>query len=165
MMLVVADAGPLIVFARSGHLPLLQQVVGELVISQTVFAECTLEPQKPGATTLALAAKNGVIQVHADASEHVLQASAEMLDAGERSALALALHLQCTVLVDERIGRSVAQLHQIPVIGSIGTLILAKRRGLIEQISSVPEAWENSGYFLSAELKAHALELAGETVS
>ena len=164
-MIVVADAGPLIVFGRSGHLGLLRQVASEVVVSKAVFEECTVETHKPGAIALKNAAQDGIITVHENVSEKTLHASADMLDIGERSALALAMHLQCPVLMDERIGRSVAQINQIPVIGSLGMLVLAKQRGLIEKIAPVLGDWQTYGYFISSELKAQALELAGEKVS
>jgi predicted nucleic acid-binding protein len=37
--MIVADSGPIIVFARIGRLDLLRQVVGELIIPDAVYEE------------------------------------------------------------------------------------------------------------------------------
>lgn len=116
----MADTGPLIVFGRSDMLDLLRQVVGEVIVSRTVYRECTHDLSKPGALMLERGAKSGLITVHEDVSADGLHSSTAPLDDGERSAIALALHLGCPVLMDERLGRQVAQQHQLTLIGSAG---------------------------------------------
>src|SRR6266850_6079299 len=52
--MMVADTGPMIAFARIGHLDLLHQVVGELVIPEAVYEELTGQGQeRPGAAEVA----------------------------------------------------------------------------------------------------------------
>lgn len=41
--MIVADSGPIIVFARIGHLDLLQQVVSELVIPDAVYEDLVIK--------------------------------------------------------------------------------------------------------------------------
>ena len=49
-MIVVADAGPIILFARSGHDALLRQVFTRLVIPEAVYTEMMAKGlQAPGA--------------------------------------------------------------------------------------------------------------------
>ena len=49
--MIVADAGPIIGFARIGRLDLLHQVVGELIIPDAVYEELVGRGrQRPGAT-------------------------------------------------------------------------------------------------------------------
>jgi hypothetical protein len=56
----------------------------------------------------------------------------DQLDAGEAAALALAVSLHAKlVLVDELRGRAVASRLGLTVLGTIGLVIMAKRRGLI----------------------------------
>lgn len=162
MKLVVSDSGPLIVFGRSAKLELLRRVVGEIIVSAAVFHECTRDSQKPGALLLTQAAKSGLITIHEDVNGEALHANAALLDAGERSAIALALHLSCPILMDERLGRNVARLHHLTLIGSVGVLLAAKGRGLIDQIAPVLDAWQKIGYFLSPKLRENVLQLAGE---
>lgn len=162
MKLVVSDSGPLIIFGRSEKLDLLRQVAGEIIISATVYKECTRDAQKPGALLLLQAAQSGLITIHENVSTDVLHVNAMQLDDGERSAIALALHLGCPILMDERLGRNIAELHHLTLIGSAGVLLAAKQRGLIAQVTPTLDAWQELGYFLSPKLKKRVLQLAGE---
>jgi len=162
MKLVVADSGPLIVLARSGLLEVLRQVAGEVLVPATVFAECTGDVRKPGAHAILVARDAGLLSVHADVAATAL-GNIAALDAGELAALALALHLKQPVLMDERLGRQVAALHQIAVVGSAGVLLMAKRRGLIAAVGPVLASWQAMGYFLAPALLQAVLARAGES--
>lgn len=161
MKLVVADSGPLIALASTELLDVLRQVAGSVVVPHTVFGECTRVPHHPGAQALLAAQGAGLLTLHPDGDASVLGPIAA-LDAGETAALSLALQLQAPVLMDERLGRRVAALHGIPVIGSAGVLLAAKQRGLIATIAPVLAQWQGQGYFLSERLVAAVLKQAGE---
>ena len=53
MNLIVADTSPLIAFARSGHLSVLQSVAGTILVPDTVWNECVNDAGKPGAQVTA----------------------------------------------------------------------------------------------------------------
>lgn len=164
MKLIVSDASPLIIIARSGLIPVLNAMAEEVIIPKTVHAECTVNPTLPGAQAVDLAVKAGQIQVHPDSEEadDDPRAALSGLDAGERSAIRLALTLQCPVLMDERIGRQMAADKGLTVIGSAGLLLGAKQRGLVPAIAPILDQWQQAGYFLSAQLISSVLKRAGE---
>ena len=110
MKLIVSDASPLIVIARSGLIPMLQGLVEEVIVPATVYAECTVQIALPGAEAVRAAVQAGQIQVLPDATDAEDQPGEELsaLDAGERAAIHLAEALQCPVLMDERLGRQAA---------------------------------------------------------
>ena len=164
MKLIVSDASPLIVIARSGLLPVLCTIVEEVIIPQTVHNECTVNSALPGAQAIRLAVAAQQIQVRPDATgpDDDLGDVIPGLDAGELSAIRLALALQCPILMDERIGRQVARRKGLSVIGSAGLLLAAKQRGLICAIAPIFDQWRQSGYFVSADIIRSVLERAGE---
>ena len=162
MKLVVADSSPLIVFARSEMLVILRQVVGEVIVPQTVYDECTGAMGKPGARMIADAHKSGLITVHADAKIVTPPANLPMLDKGEIAAIALAHELGEPVLMDERLGRQAAAAQGIAVIGSAGILLAAKNKKLIRKVRPILESWQEFGYFLSPALITTVLQRAGE---
>lgn len=162
MKLVVADSSPLIVLARSGLISVLRQVAGEVLVSATVFSECTADAERPGARAIIRAKAEGLIDIRPDAEARWPDDPPPMLDAGELSALALARDLGCPVLMDERLGRQVARLHGIPVIGSAGVLLAAKARGLVPAVAPILTTWRGWGYFLAPELMKAVLSRAGE---
>lgn len=162
MTVIVADSGPLIAFARSHRLELLRQVAGSIVVPATVYAECTHQKEKPGAAALIEARAAGLLDVREDSAASARLGTLPALGAGEIAALAMALKLGCPLLMDERLGRRVAALHKVPVVGSAGILLAAKDRGLIAEIAPILAPWRAWGYFLSPLLVEDVLRRAGE---
>jgi len=162
--LIVSDASPLIALAKSGLIPLLNGLVEEVIVPETVYAECTAEIALPGAQAVRAALEAGHLQVRPDAVRPVDDLDEELsgLDAGELAAIHLASALQCPVLMDERLGRRVAQRRGLAVIGSAGLLLAAKQRGLIPAVAPILDQWRQSGYFLSAGVVRAVLEHACE---
>ena len=67
MKLIVADSGPLIAWACSGHIDVLQAIFPEVLIPETVFVECTANTVLPGAQAIAAAVVAGKLQRIPDA--------------------------------------------------------------------------------------------------
>jgi predicted nucleic acid-binding protein len=86
------------------------------------------------------------------------------LDAGEAAVIATASARGCLpVLMDERKGRRVASIiYRLPVIGTGGLLVAAKRLGLISTIRPLIEGMRAGGYHLGPTLVAECLRRAGE---
>ena len=165
MRLIVSDASPLIVIAKSGLLPVLAGLVEEIIVPETVYAECTVEIALPGAQAVRTAVEKGQIQVRPDTARPDADPGDELagLDAGELAAIHMAAALGCPVLMDERLGRQVAKRRGIAVIGSAGLVLVAKKRGLVPAVAPILDQWRQSGYFLSASVVRAILERAGET--
>lgn len=69
---------------------------------------------------------------------------------------------RCEAIIDDLAGRRCAQTHGIPVRGTLGLLLLAKRRGRIEAVRPVLEGMRGTGMYLSDRLLNEALVLVGE---
>lgn len=164
MKLVVSDASPLIVIAKSGLIPVLTRLVEQIIIPEAVYAECTVEIAMPGAQAVRTAVESGQIHVRPDIAR-VDDAPGDGLaglGAGERAAIRMAVVLDCPVLMDERLGRQMAKRKGIAVIGSAGLLLVARKRDLIPAVAPILEQWRQSGYFLSPSVVRAILERAGE---
>jgi len=157
---VVADAGPLIAFGRIQRLDLLQKVLGTVLVPDTVAQECLADPLKPGARDIAAALTSGLLSRFPDpeASQHAFA----VLDAGESAAIGLAVQRSIAVLIDERLGRRIAANQGVAVIGSAGVLIAAKRRGLVEAVAPIVDAFAATGYRFSEDIVRTILVRAGE---
>lgn len=157
---VIADAGPLIAFARLGQLELLAQVFAEVRVTEEVFAECTFRLDFAEAQPILEAAKNLLIQrctappTHFELALHV--------DAGEASAIAAAAEWGCGVLMDDKAGRRMAHNFGVATIGTVGVLVLARQRRFIPSVKPLLAQLTQSGYFLGDSLIASALEAVGE---
>ena len=77
----------------------------------------------------------------------------ERLDKGEASSIALALEIDnATLIIDEIKGRKIAQSFNIDIIGTIGIILLADKKGLISDVTGLILRLVNKGFRLSDKL-------------
>ena len=168
MSLVVADAGPLIGLSRVGHLQLLADLFGEVVITPVVAEELGLPPSQPpqdfpGLAGLLDAVAQGWIRVVPMSGDDLAdQPLNPGVDAGEASSIALALQWrreQRTVLLlmDDRIGRAEAHRQALSVTGTAAVVALAQEQGLIAAAAPVLDDLRAQGYFISPAIVAAVL--------
>lgn len=160
-MSVVSDASPLISLAAIGRLDLLRQLFGTLSIPAYVHKEVTQATGRAGAKELA--ASDWVV-VRKLGNDFLARALDGELDRGEAEAIALAVELKADlVLIDERRGRAVAARFGLKVVGVLGLLIEAKRKGLLDRIEPLlSDLLHKAGFRLGPELYRRILEEAGE---
>jgi len=85
------------------------------------------------------------------------------LGAGETAVLSIALTEQGAVVVlDDLAARKFAMTFQLPLLGTLGLLIRAKRAGLIKQLLPQVEGLQAAGANLSQSVMTHALIAADE---
>lgn len=85
------------------------------------------------------------------------------LGSGESAVLALAYgHPEREAIIDDLAGRKCASFHNIPVRGTLGLVLTAKRRGLIPQARPVLELLIREGLYLSSHVLEEALKRVGE---
>ncbi len=85
------------------------------------------------------------------------------LDRAECAAIALAQELNADrLLMDERAGRRLAQQLGLPVIGTIGILLLAKRLGILNEIAPLLNDLIDQGKWMSSTFYRQVLQMADE---
>lgn len=85
------------------------------------------------------------------------------LGLGESAVLALAhTHAGAEVIIDDMAGRLCAASLNIPVRGTLGLVLAAKRNGRIEAARPVAERLLQTGMYLSKRVLDEALNLVGE---
>lgn len=156
---VIADAGPLIALARLHRIGLLPQVFKQVLVTDIVFAECAGRTDFPESALIRKALEEKKLEL---CTAPDFSAFAQKIDAGEASAIAVAIDYGCGVLMDDKAGRSMAANAGVPVIGTVGVLVLAKRRNMIPLVAPLLEELAASGYFLGAEIITAALSASGE---
>ncbi len=76
-----------------------------------------------------------------------------LLDKGEASAIALALQEENSVIIiDELKGRNIAMSLGVRATGTIGILILAKEKGLLDHLMETTDALVDNGFRISKKL-------------
>ena len=159
---VVADAGPLIIWARLGRLDSLRAVCGEAWVPKLVEREAVNDPRRPGAAAILAAFTAGTLLRPSPQLEKADATPFPTLGAGESAAIRLAMHLQCPIVMDEKRGRSIAKAQHVAVIGTFGILLAAKRQGHIDRIKLILEHMAQMNYFVSPALYAATMKASGE---
>jgi predicted nucleic acid-binding protein len=161
-VIVVSNTTPLSELAKVGQMGLLGQVFGQVIIPQEVFDEVTT------GTHPAVSEVNSSTWIQVRSISHpeqILTLQAETgLDVGECAAIVLAEELEADiVLIDEWAGRKVAQSRNLTVTGTAGTLLVAKKRGLISQVKPILDALMAQGMRISNSLYQQILAVAQES--
>jgi len=161
-MIVVSNTSPLTNMAAIGQFDLLHRLFGEIIIPEGIWAELNAYGKIwPGRNEVETAPwiKRTIIQDRA-----LVTTLRRDLDLGEAESIALALDFRADLLLlDEMEGRHAAQRLGIRVLGVVGILLQAKKRGEIEQAKPFLEALrQTAGFYLSDALFQAALEEAGE---
>jgi predicted nucleic acid-binding protein len=152
VIVVVADASPLIALQRIEQLGLLQALFEEVYVPPAVAREVA-----PRLTLPPWIRERALQQPIA---REVLRAS---LGTGESEAISLALELHADrLIVDERAGRRVAEALGLRVAGVMGLLVLSKQRGLIPAVRPLLDMLLRTGFRADPELVEGILRRAGE---
>lgn len=150
--IIIADASPLIAFARIKRLSLLAETLGEVIAPHSVMKECISNPSMPGAREIVDAMTKQLIVSYPDPDTTNYQNLFDVLGQGEATAIILASELNAGLLIDEKLGRRTAQQMNLNVIGTAGVLLLAKKNKLIKKVEPLINELKQSGYYLSKEL-------------
>ena len=160
-MIVVADTTPLLYLSRIRRLELARALYAEVLIPREVHKE--LVERRPDADGVSeLRAARWIVVVDAPASIAADESALATLDAGEAAALRLAFERRALVLIDERAGRSAAHALGLAVRGTLGMLVEARLRGVVEAVGPILMELESSGFRSSPELRSWVLQAAGE---
>jgi uncharacterized protein len=150
---VIADASPLIALHQIGQISLIKRLFGPILIPSAVAREVSPSlPRLPvWITTRDLTQPIG---------SDILKAS---LGAGESESLALGLEVGASlVILDERPARRLAFVLGLPVVGTAGILLAAKRTNLIPEVRPLLDALITHGFRVSAALRDRVLADASE---
>lgn len=156
---VVVNASPLITLFRSGQANLLPRLFDQVVVPEAVWKEVALD-EWDDAAARELGAQSWPIRKDVPPSPRV---DAWNLGAGETAVLSYALaHPPLRTIIDDADARRCARTLGIPILGTGGVLLLAKRRGLLPSVAEGLEKLRNAGLWLSDDLVTLLKTQAGE---
>lgn len=154
----VVNASPVIALARISQLRLLEGLAGSLLLPEAVATEILAGPEDDPARAAVLsgwASRRSATQIRDSVTEWGL-------GAGESAVLALALELRATAVLDDAVARTAARALGVPLIGTLGVVIRARRRGLVPSASSIIADLRVAGLYLDDEVVRVTLESIGE---
>lgn len=158
---VVANAGPLIALAKIGRFDLLEELFGRVTIPQAVYDEVVLRGGgQPGARETETAEWISTQPVRDRLAVSFL---GEELGPGESEAIVLAQELGASwLLLDDAVARRKAERIGLPVMGTLGVLVIAKHAGVIPAVKPALDELRQTDFRASERVYAEILAKARE---
>lgn len=157
----VTNASPIILLAKVSHVHLLHRSPDELVIPAGVVKEINQIPcTDPAKDWLA---GQGAKWIHPSPAIDAVVAAWD-LGLGETEVLSWArMDGGFTAIVDDGAARKCAKALGLPVRGTLGIVVLAKRQGLVPYVKPVLDELVKAGIHVEPALLTQTLALAGES--
>lgn len=138
--IIISDASCLIALTKIDKLDILKDLYQEIIITKEVYNEFG------GSLPIWIL----ISEVKDKQKQDELE---KRLDKGEASSIALALEIgNSTLIIDEIKGRKIAQSLNINIIGTIGVILLANKKGLVKDVIGIILKLVNKGFRLSDDL-------------
>ena len=154
------NASPLIFLSRAGLLDMLK-LEGEEIAVPNIVAEEIRRRGTDDLTVQAIEKTTWLTPIEATPIPDTIRA----WDLGEGEAAVLAwgyANPGTVIIVDDLAARRCAATHGIPVRGTLGLILTAKKKGLIPAARPVLEKLRQSGMYLSDRILNQALSLVEE---
>lgn len=162
-MKIVTNSTPLIELSKIKQLDLLREVYGTILVPEEVYVEVVVDGTgKPGAAEVGVA---GWIHCQSVVDKEQIRAlqSQYSLHLGECATIALAQEIDAEqVILDDNAARREAIARGLPVIGTIGVLLIAKTQRIIPSVRPILDNLRAQGTRVSQDLYYQVLARAGE---
>jgi uncharacterized protein len=154
---VYSNTTPLLAFAAIERFDILQAVHRQIHVVESVWKECQsgLPIVVPDVTKLDWVC---LVDGPREADGRFLA-----LDAGERDTISEALRDKADlVLMDERLGRNLAEYYGLRVVGTLGTLLKAKKMGILPEFLPIVRALQEHGFWYTENVVRRLANDVGE---
>ena len=157
---VISNTSPLQYLHQLDLLSLLPSLFGDIVVPRAVVEE--IEEGIARGVHLPKLGELAWVRIER-AQAHAALPLASDLGPGESEVLALALERKgASVIIDDGAGRRCAQLLSIPLTGTLGVLVAARRRGQIPALAALLDRLEELRFRLHADARRAALRMVDE---
>lgn len=159
---VICNTSPIQYLYQLGQLDLLPRITQPIIVPTAVVTELELG-RVQGVELPDVTALDGF---EVRAPRHPLSmALATDLGPGETEVLMLGLELDDPLLIlDDGLARRVAQSRGLAIRGTLGTLLDAKNKGLIETVAPLLDQLDILGFRLADNTRRVVLRMAGEAI-
>jgi len=153
----VLNASPVIVLARAGYLDLVPKLISSPVIPRAVATEIQAgEANDPACRFLSSPSWLRVVDLNPALSPLAMW----RLGQGESEVLEYARKNPGTVAVlDDKAARRSAKALNVPVVGTLGLLLAAKRAGLLDSLQIAIDRVKSSGLFVDDTVASRVIAM------
>jgi predicted nucleic acid-binding protein len=157
-MIVFSNTTPIIALSSIQCLPLLPQLFGEIHLVAEVIDECA------AGGPISVPALHEIEWIKSVQSTPIQHTSVLLeLDKGEKHTLDMACKYHADwVIIDEKIGRNMAEYLGLRVTGTLGILLKAKQQGLIPSFTDAVNAMQAQGIYYQTTLITKLAQTVGE---
>ena len=160
MRKIIVNSTPLIALAKANKLEILKGMYGHIIIPEAVYKEVTEKDDVAAQRIEAAREWIEVCKVDPNMDRRMYKAK---LHDGEVEVVLLAQEIGAdAVIIDDGAARRTAEYLGLPLTGTLGVMIKAKQRGLLEAVMPVVQQMEQNGIFFSRELKERIRKLSNE---
>ena len=158
---VICNTSPLQYLHQAGVLELLPALAGQVYVPEAVVAELR-EGQRRN-VLLPTLEELSWLTVQPVRDRTLLPLVTHLGD-GEKEVLALGLETEDALLIlDDRDARRYARALELEITGTLGLLLRAKERGILDAVRPVLDRLQVLGFRLNARTRQMVLKRAGET--
>ena len=157
MKIVIADTGVLISLGIVEKIEVINKLFDEFYIPQAVWEELKKYENPDFPEKYKTLLKKHILQIKSNNQLSLL------MDYGESESVILYQELNANyLLIDDQKARHMAESLGVNCIGSVGLLVLAKQKGLIQNLKSVFKIWLKNERYFSKKLLNEILSKTGE---
>ncbi len=157
-MIVFSNTTPFIALSSINKLDLLPKLFGQIHVVTEVIEECAVGGIIPVPDLRKLP---WVVEVHS--SQAITISILLELDKGEKYTLQMAKEMKADrVIIDEKIGRDIAEYLELEVTGTLGILLKASQNGWIESFTESAKAMSDQGIHYNKALIKKLAKAIGE---
>ena len=159
--LIVSNTTPIINLAEIGRLDVLEGLFGKVVVPPAVVDELLAKRELfPRAGEAAAS-----FEVVKPTDRLLVRGFQSVVHAGEAECLAVAMENPGSLLIlDDLQARALASANNLPFTGTLGLLVEAKVRGLVDEVAPlIDELRVSARFWISSGLEAQILNDVGES--
>ena len=161
MRKVVVNTTPLIALSHVGQLDILKKLYGEIIIPKAVYRE--LSAKTESICKKAVDRSLEWIRVENIKNQMAKTMYKTQLHDGEVEVMILSKEIAAdVVIIDDANAKKHAKYLGLPVTGTLGVLIKAKREGLINELKPILYQMTENGIYISQSLIELCLKQVGE---
>lgn len=157
MKIVIADTGVLISLGIVDRIEIIENLFDEFYIPRAVWEELEKYENPAFPEKYKTMLKKHILQIKSKNQLSLL------MDYGESESVILYQELNANyLLIDDQKARLMAESLGVNCIGSVGLLIQAKQKGLIQDLRSIFKVWQKNERYFSRKLLNEILSKTGE---
>lgn len=162
---IITNSTPIIGLSIIGKLHLLGEIFEEVYVPGAVYREVvnSNSSKNYGSNELRMMVRDGGFQLYNVENSSLVRKLYGRLHEGELEVIVGAKELELKfVMIDEHAARTLAKTFLLQPIGTIGILILAKKKGLIKEVKPLLDSLLEHDFYISKQIYQHALGQVGE---